>query len=97
MHPHLQVMRAVRRRSLPMVVDADGLWLVNQDPSLVAGKLHALYCFCVYCMCTVFWAEQASTHAKLFWLCTRSGRASFSAWYHTARLAPPLQATPTRC
>lgn len=34
-----QVMRAVRRRSLPMVVDADGLWLVNQEPSLVAGGL----------------------------------------------------------
>lgn len=31
-------MREVRRRNLPMVVDADGLWLVNQDPSLVAGK-----------------------------------------------------------
>ena len=31
-------MRAVRARSLPMVVDADGLWLVNQDPSLVAGE-----------------------------------------------------------
>jgi len=30
-------MRAVRRRCLPMVVDADGLWLVNQDPSLVQG------------------------------------------------------------
>ena len=33
----VQVMRAVRRRGLPMVVDADGLWLVNQDISLVAG------------------------------------------------------------
>lgn len=31
-------MRGVRRRSLPMVVDADGLWLVNQDPSLVQGE-----------------------------------------------------------
>ncbi|KAI7842630.1 hypothetical protein COHA_003734 [Chlorella ohadii] len=39
-----EVMRAVRRRSLPMVVDADGLWLVNQDPSLVAGKLHMALC-----------------------------------------------------
>ena len=33
-----QVMRSVRQRSLPMVVDADGLWLVNQDVSLVAGR-----------------------------------------------------------
>lgn len=38
-----QVMRAVRRRALPMVVDADGLWLVNQDPSLVAGAPRWLY------------------------------------------------------
>ncbi|PRW57185.1 ATP-dependent (S)-NAD(P)H-hydrate dehydratase isoform X4 [Chlorella sorokiniana] len=37
-----EVMRAVRRRSLPMVVDADGLWLVNQDPSLVAGYANAV-------------------------------------------------------
>lgn len=33
----LQVMREVRHLGLPMVVDADGLWLVNQEPSLVAG------------------------------------------------------------
>jgi ATP-dependent NAD(P)H-hydrate dehydratase len=32
-----QVMCAVRRRGVPMVVDADGLWLVNQEPELVAG------------------------------------------------------------
>ncbi|PSC70682.1 ATP-dependent (S)-NAD(P)H-hydrate dehydratase [Micractinium conductrix] len=37
-----EVMRAVRRRSLPMVVDADGLWLVNQDPSLVKGYANAV-------------------------------------------------------
>ncbi|EFN55939.1 hypothetical protein CHLNCDRAFT_57702 [Chlorella variabilis] len=37
-----EVMRAVRRRGVPMVVDADGLWLVNQDPSLVAGYRNAV-------------------------------------------------------
>ncbi|KAL4451921.1 hypothetical protein ABPG75_007583 [Micractinium tetrahymenae] len=37
-----EVMRGVRRRSLPMVVDADGLWLVNQDPSLVQGYANAV-------------------------------------------------------
>lgn len=33
-----EVMRAVRARAIPMVVDADGLWLVNQDTSLVQGE-----------------------------------------------------------
>lgn len=37
-----EIMRGVRRRSLPMVVDADGLWLVNQDPSLVQGYANAV-------------------------------------------------------
>lgn len=35
-------MGLVRRRNTPMVVDADGLWLVNQDPSLVQGEPPAL-------------------------------------------------------
>ena len=39
-----QVMHAVRRRSLPMVVDADGLWLVNQQPGLVQGTQGVLAC-----------------------------------------------------
>ena len=52
-------MRAVRRRGLPMVVDADGLWLVNQDISLVAGgwvggNPGAL---CGACACAVGWQE----------------------------------------
>lgn len=37
-----EIMRGVRRRGLPMVVDADGLWLVNQDPSLVQGYANAV-------------------------------------------------------
>lgn len=37
-----QVMRAVRERGIPMVIDADGLWLVNQDPSLVKGYRNAV-------------------------------------------------------
>lgn len=39
-------MRAVRQRNLPMVVDADGLWLVNTDPSLVAGESLCLLAQC---------------------------------------------------
>lgn len=33
-----EVVAAVRRRGLPMVVDADGLWLANQQPELVQGE-----------------------------------------------------------
>lgn len=32
------VMRAAFARNLPLVVDADGLWLVNRDPDLVRGN-----------------------------------------------------------
>ncbi len=37
-----QVMGLVRKRDTPMVIDADGLWLVNQNPALVQGGLSPL-------------------------------------------------------
>lgn len=36
--PGVQVMGRVRQRNTPMVIDADGLWLVNQQPDLVQGE-----------------------------------------------------------
>ncbi|GAB4819250.1 hypothetical protein N2152v2_006296 [Parachlorella kessleri] len=37
-----EVMGRVRRRNTPMVIDADGLWLVNQNPALVQGYPNAV-------------------------------------------------------
>lgn len=36
--PLLQVLQCVIERGIPLVVDADGLWMVNSDPTLVKGE-----------------------------------------------------------
>lgn len=37
-----RVMRAAAARKLPVVIDADGLWVVNRDPDLVRGNPRAV-------------------------------------------------------
>lgn len=36
------LVRRIREKGLPLVIDADGLWLVKNDPSLVAGYANAV-------------------------------------------------------
>ena len=37
--PFLALPRACQARELPLVIDADGLWLIERLPQLVAGEL----------------------------------------------------------